>query len=105
MKGLKTVFAAFEEKARSAPLRRGLLAAGTAFALSPAALAGDMADEAVGSSGGMSAVLGAFDTVTSLMNSVWQLMTSNPLLTLFLAAGLLSIGVGAFRQIKKSAKG
>jgi hypothetical protein len=26
----------------------------------------------------MSAVLGAFDTVVSLMNKVWELMTSNP---------------------------
>lgn len=53
----------------------------------------------------MSAVLGAFDTVVSLMNKVWELMTSNPLLTLFLAAGLLTIGVRVFRQIKRAAKG
>ncbi len=100
MKVLKTVFAAFEEKAKAAKVQTGLLAGGTMFAMSPVALAaeGD-------SAGGMSAVLGAFDTVTSLMNSVWTLMTSNPLLTLFLAAGLLTIGVRAFRQIKRAAKG
>lgn len=99
MKTLKTVFACFEEKAKSAQVQRAVLAAGTAFALAPVAMASE------GSSTGMPAVLGAFDTVTSLMNSVWTLMTSNPLLTLFLAAGLLTIGVRAFRQIKRAAKG
>ena len=102
MKALKSVFAVFEEKAKSAKVQRGLLAAGTAAAMAPVAFASESGGD---SSGGMSAVLGAFDTVTSLMNSVWTLMTSNPLLTLFLAAGLLTIGVGAFRKIKAAAKG
>lgn len=101
MKILKTVFDAFEEKAKSAGVQRGVLGAGTAMALAPVA----MASEGGGGTTGMPAVLGAFETVTSLMNSVWTLMTSNPLLTLFLAAGLLTIGVRAFRQIKRAAKG
>lgn len=102
MKQLKTIFARFKERAESAKVQRGVLAAAvTAFALAPAA----MASEGTTGSSGMPAVLGAFETVTSLMNSVWTLMTSNPLLTLFLAAGLLSIGVQAFRQIKRAAKG
>lgn len=103
MKTLKTVFACFEEKAKSAQAQRAVLAAGTAFALAPVALAAEGSGGTT--EGGMPAVLGAFDTVTSLMGNVWTLMTSNPLLTLFLAAGLLSIGVRAFRQIKKAAKG
>ena len=45
------------------------------------------------------------DTVVTLLEKCWTLMTSNPLLTLFLAAGLLTIGVRAFRQIKRAAKG
>lgn len=102
MKALKSVFAVFEEKAKSAKVQRGLLAAGTAAAMAPVAFASESGG---GGTSGMPAVLGAFDTVTSLMNSVWTLMTSNPLLTLFLAAGLLSIGVRAFRQIKRAAKG
>lgn len=101
MKKLKTVFAAFEEKAKSAQVQRVMLTAGTAFALAPMALA----SETGGGASGMPAVLGAFDTVVSLMNKVWELMTSNPLLTLFLAAGLLTIGVRVFRQIKRAAKG
>ena len=54
---------------------------------------------------GMSAVMSSFSVVTELMVEVWELMTSNPLLTLFLAASLLSVGVGAFRKIKRAARG
>lgn len=104
MKNLKTIFASFEEKAKSAKVQRVLLTGATAFALTPVALASEGSTGSAGS-GGMSAVLGAFDTVVSLMNKVWELMTSNPLLTLFLAAGLLTIGVRVFRQIKRAAKG
>ncbi len=53
----------------------------------------------------MDAVLGAMDTVTSLMGKVWTLMTSNPYLTLFVAAALIPIGVGVFRSIKNAARG
>ena len=100
MKQLKTIFARFKERAESAKMQRAALTAG--MALAPVAMASDAGGSG---SSGMPAVLGAFETVTSLMNSVWTLMTSNPLLTLFLAAGLLSIGVQAFRQIKRAAKG
>ena len=103
MKNLKTIFASYEEKAKSAKVQRVPLSGGTAFALAPVALASEGSGGS--GSGGMSAVLGAFHTVVSLMNKVWELMTSNPLLTLFLAAGLLTIGVRVFRQIKRAAKG
>jgi len=53
----------------------------------------------------MAAILASMTTITDLVTSVWELMTSNPLLTLFLAAGLLTIGVRVFRQIKRAAKG
>ena len=101
MKILKKAIQWVKEKARSAKVQTAVLAASTATALAPVA----MASSGGGESSGMPAVLGAFDTVNSLMNSVWTLMTSNPLLTLFLAAGLLTIGVRAFRQIKRAAKG
>lgn len=103
MKNLKTIFASFEEKAKSAKVQRVLLTGATAFALAPVALASEGSGGS--GSGGMAAVLSAFDTVVSLMNEVWKLMTSNPLLTLFLAAGLLTIGVRVFRQVKRAAKG
>ena len=53
---------------------------------------------------GMEAVLGSMDTITSLMSSVWTMMTSNALLTLFLATGLISVGVKVFRMIKSAAR-
>ena len=56
-------------------------------------------------SGGMSAVMSALDTVIQLMGKCWDLMTSNPLLTLFVAAGLISVGVGAFVAIRNAARG
>ncbi len=53
---------------------------------------------------GMDAVLEATDTVSTLMGDVWTLMTSNPLLTLIVAAGVLTIGLGIFRRVKRTAR-
>lgn len=44
-------------------------------------------------------------TLTTLMGNVWTMMTSNPLLTLFLAVAVLSVGVGVFKMIKGASKG
>ncbi len=52
----------------------------------------------------MDAVLEATDIVASLMGKVWTLMTSNPLLTVIVAAGVLTIGLGIFRKVKRTAK-
>lgn len=52
----------------------------------------------------MAAVLGSFDTITELVTNVWNLMTSNPLLALFLGVSLISIGVGVFMAIKNAAR-
>lgn len=60
--------------------------------------------QAEGAATGMAAVLGAMDTVTDLMGNVWELMTSNPYLTLFVAAALIPIGVRVFRSIKHAAR-
>ena len=38
--------------------------------------------------------MSAMDTVVQLMSKVWELMTSNPILALFVAAGLLPVGMG-----------
>lgn len=54
---------------------------------------------------GMTAVLGAVDTITSLLGNVWELLTSNPLLTLFVAAGLLPVGIGLFTSLRNAARG
>lgn len=60
---------------------------------------------AVVTGGGMSAVLGAVDTVTQLLGKCWDLMTSNPLLTLFVAASLLPIGISIFVSLRNAARG
>lgn len=52
----------------------------------------------------MDAVLSSVDTLVSLMTKVWTLMTSNPLLTLFLAVSLIAVGVSVFRMIKGAAR-
>ncbi len=53
---------------------------------------------------GMDAVLAATDTITSLLSKVWSVMTANPLLTVILASGLLSIGLAVFRKVKRTAR-
>lgn len=61
--------------------------------------------EGTASTGGdFSAVMGSMSTLSSLMTQVWNMMTSNPLLVLFLAVALLSVGVGVFRMIKRAAR-
>lgn len=52
---------------------------------------------------GFESVIAAMDTLGLLMTKVWTMMTSNPLLTLYLAVGLLSIGVSVFWMIKRAA--
>jgi len=39
------------------------------------------------------------------MGNVWELMTGNPLLTLFLAVSLIGVGVSVFKSIKGASKG
>lgn len=53
----------------------------------------------------MAAVLAAMDTVVELMGKCWDLMTSNPLLALCVAAGLLPIGIGIFTSLRNAARG
>lgn len=53
---------------------------------------------------GIDAVMGSMDTLVDLTGQVWTLMTSNPLLTLFLAVSLISVGVSVFSMIKNAAK-
>lgn len=49
--------------------------------------------------------MSAMDTIVDLMGKVWTLMTSNPLLTVFVAAALIPVGVGAFCAIRNAARG
>lgn len=54
---------------------------------------------------GMNAVIAAMDTITELVGSVFDVMTGNPLLTVFLAAGLLTVGISVFTQLKSATNG
>lgn len=47
---------------------------------------------------------GALDTVTSLVSNVFTMITSNPVLTVFLAASLVAVGVHVFGLIKSAAR-
>lgn len=40
-----------------------------------------------------------------VMGDVWSVMTSNPLLCVFLGASLLSVGIWVFRKVKRAARG
>lgn len=47
----------------------------------------------------------ATTTITTLVTSVYELMTSNALCIIFLGASLLGVGFLVFRRIKGAAKG
>ena len=53
----------------------------------------------------MAAVMAAMETVIQLMSKCWELMTSNPLLALCVAAGLLPIGISIFTALRNAARG
>lgn len=100
MKGLKTVFAWFKEKAKSSQVKAAVLAVGIASAMAPVAFA----TENGVTLGEMASILASMAVVVSLVGSVWDLITSNPLLTVFLAAALLTVGITIFKRIKRAVK-
>ena len=99
MKHLKSVFDCFKEKARSAQAKAAVMAVAAASAMAPVALAADS-----GTVSDMNTLMAGFEYVVMLLEKVWELLLSNPLLTLFLAAGLVGVGVRAFRKLKGAAK-
>ena len=66
---------------------------------------GDTSGAGAAVSGGMSAVMSGMGTIISLMGKVWDLLTSNPLLTLFVAASLLPVGIALFTSLRNAARG
>lgn len=50
------------------------------------------------------AISEAGTNITAAMGVTWDLMTANPLLTLFLGAGIITLGFGFFRKAKKSVR-
>ena len=43
--------------------------------------------------------------LVDVMGEVWKVMISNPLLVVFLAGSLFSVGIRIFRKVKSAAKG
>lgn len=50
----------------------------------------------------MSAITSATGTLTTLVGDIFTMITSNPLLCVFVAAGLLGVGIKVFRQLKRA---
>lgn len=53
----------------------------------------------------MGTLVTGINTVVDVMEKVWDVMTSNPLLLLYLSATLLYVGIKVFRKVKAAAKG
>ena len=52
----------------------------------------------------MTAVLESTSTITAMVGDVFDMIVSNPLLCVFVAASLLSVGIGIFKRIKRAAR-
>ena len=50
-------------------------------------------------------IVTAMGSLVEIMGQVWAVMTGNPLLVVFLAASLFSVGIKIFRKVKGAAKG
>lgn len=56
-----------------------------------------------GSSSGMSTIISAADTVVTFVQKGFDLMTGNPLTAVYLASGLISVGLGKFIMMRRAA--
>lgn len=55
-------------------------------------------------SGDLATIVNATDTVVTMVAKAWDAMNSNPLLRVYVAAGLLSTGIGFFGYLAWAAK-
>lgn len=49
--------------------------------------------------GETSAITSGVSTITDLVSQVWTLMTSNPLVMVFVGASLLGVAIGVIRKL------
>ena len=49
-------------------------------------------------------IITGMGSLVEVMGEVWNVMTSNPLLVVFLAGSLFGVGIRIFRKIKSAAK-
>ncbi|MBQ7002000.1 MAG: hypothetical protein IJN67_13345 [Oscillospiraceae bacterium] len=52
----------------------------------------------------MEQITAGIETITTVVGSVFTLITGNPLLAAFAGAGLLVVGIGVFSAIKGAAR-
>lgn len=52
----------------------------------------------------LTTIVSSTDTVVSMINKAWAVMTSNELLRVYVAAGLLSVGIGFFGYLKRQSR-
>ena len=50
-------------------------------------------------------IITAMGSLVDVMGEVWNVMTANPLLSVFLAASLLGVGIRIFKKVKSAARG
>lgn len=53
---------------------------------------------------GIAVVTGAISGVVDVVGQIFTVMTGNPYLLFFMAAGLLGAGIGIFKRLKGAAK-
>lgn len=51
--------------------------------------------------GETTAITSGVSTITDLVSQVWTIMTSNPLVMVFVGASLLGVAVGVIRKLTK----
>lgn len=74
-----------------------------AASLTLPAFATDGGGSSSSSSSGMALIISAADTVVTFVQKGFDLMTSNPLTAVYLASGLISVGLGKFIMMRRAA--
>ena len=91
----RSVFSAFVKRASAK--RYAAVAALASAVMTMPALATDTENE-------LSDIFNQMPNIATLLTNVWTMMTANAYLTFMLATGLLSIGIGVFRKVKRVAR-
>lgn len=52
----------------------------------------------------MDTIVTAMDTLPTLVTAVFSMITGNPLLTTFCAAGLLGTGIGIYKGVRRASR-
>lgn len=53
----------------------------------------------------VTSILGNVSSIKTVVTDVWDVMTANPILCVFICVSLLSVGFAVFRKAKRAARG